>query len=280
MRRLAVVGHGARAGGVAAAIEAGAGMVLAGGDAAEAVVAAGDAAAESLALAREVLAAGKPTLCLGLPGDLATLEALAELAARRGAAIGFPNGLRYLPALVALRETLRRGEAGTLLSAFLAWRVTGAGTRDSGWGDPLATLGPAALDLLGWLVPGTIEQGQVTAAPLFGPERDTALLLLRDGAGLVRTVELVTGLSPNLEFGEELLVEVLGEDAALRAEPFNQAITVATGTSRQRREWGAAAIGPLLAEFVAALDVGTPLPGAPDTLRPTLALLESLRSVA
>ena len=75
MRRLAVVGGGTRAGGVAAAIEAGAGMVLAEGDAAEAVVAAGNAAAESLALAREALEAGKPTLCLDLPGDLATLEA-------------------------------------------------------------------------------------------------------------------------------------------------------------------------------------------------------------
>jgi predicted dehydrogenase len=274
MRRLAVVGEGTRAGGVAAAIDAGAGMAPTEGDSAEAVVAAGDSVAESLALAREALETGKPTLCLDLPGDLASLEALAELATQRGTVIGFPNALRHLPALAALRETLRRGEAGTLLSVFLAWRVTGRG------GDPLTMLAPAALDLLGWLVPGTVEQWQVTTAPLFGAERDTALLLLRDGAELVRTVELVTGLSPNLEFGEELLVEVLGEDAALRAEPFNQAITIATRSSRQRREWGSEAIGPILAEFVAALDSGATLPGTPDGLRPALALLEGLRAVA
>ena len=274
MRGLAVVGAGERARGVAAAIEAGAGMVLAEGDAAEVVVAAGESAAESLELARVALAAGCATLCLDLPGDLATLDELAGLAARRGAGLGFPNSLRYLPAVAALRETVRRGEVGVLLSAFLAWRVTGQPA------EALTTLGPAALDLLGWLVPGRIEQSQVTSAPLFGGERDSAFLLLRDEVGLVRTVELVTGLPANLEFDAELLIEVLGEDAALRAEPFNQAITIATGTTRQRREWGAEAIGPILAECVAALAAGAALPGAPEQLRPTLALLAGLRATA
>jgi predicted dehydrogenase len=274
MRRLAVVGTGTRARGVAAAIEAGAGMLPAERDAADAIVAAGDSSAESLALVREALAAGRATLCLDLPGDLATLDELAGLARQHGAPLGFPNALRYLPAVAAMRQTLQRGEAGKLLSAFLTWRV--AGRRE----DPLATLGPAALDLLGWLVPGTIERSQLTAAPLFGPERDAALLLLRDERELVRTVELVTGLAPNLEFGEELLIEVLGEAAALRAEPFNQAITISTGASRQRREWGAEAIGPILADLVVALDAGTSLPGAPEELRPTLALLAGLSAIA
>ncbi|MFN8539936.1 MAG: hypothetical protein U0232_20950 [Thermomicrobiales bacterium] len=259
---------------MAAAIEAGAGMVLAEGDAAEVVVAAGESAAESLELARVALAAGCATLCLDLPGDLATLDELAGLAARRGAGLGFPNGLRYLPAVAALRETVRRGEVGVLLSTFLAWRVTGQPA------EALTTLGPATLDLLGWLVPGRIEQSQVTSAPLFGGERDSAFLLLRDEVGLVRTVELVTGLPANLEFDAELLIEVLGEDAALRAEPFNQAITIASGTTRQRREWGAEAIGPILAECVAALAAGAALPGAPEQLRPTLALLAGLRATA
>jgi predicted dehydrogenase len=274
MLGLAVVGAGERARGVAAAIEAGTGMVLAEGDAAGMTVAAGDSAAESLTLAREALGAGRATICLDLPGDLATLDELAGLATQHGVGLGFPNGLQYLPAVSAMRETVQRGETGALLSAFLAWRVTGR------QGDALAMLGPAALDLLGWLVPGTIEQSQVTTAPLFGSERDTAMLLLRDGAGLVRTVELVTGLPANLEFGEELLIEVLGEDAALRAEPFNQAITIATGSGRQRQAWGAEAIGPILAECVAALAAGAALPGAPEALRPTLALLAGLRATA
>lgn len=274
MLGLAVVGSGERARGVAAAIEAGAGMVLAEGDAAEATIVVGESVAESLDLARAALVAGRATLCLDLPDDLATLDELAGLAARHGVGLGFPNGLRYLPAVAAMRETVQRGETGVLLSAFLAWRVIGQPT------EALATLGPAALDLLGWLVPGMIEQSQVTVAPLFGGERDAAFLLLRDEAGLVRTVELVTGLPANPEFGAELLIEVLGEDAALRAEPFNQAITIATGTTRQRREWGAEATGPILAECVAALAAGAALPGAPEQLRPTLALLAGLRATA
>lgn len=270
MVRLAIIGEGERAQGVREAIEAGSGMTAAAREEAEAVVAAGETAAETLALAQEALSAGKPSLCLSLPTDLATLDALSAAATRHGAALCLPNALRYLPATIALHETLQRGEAGALLSAFLAWRTTASG------GAALATLGPAALDLLTWLVPGTLVRSQNTIASLFGTSHDAALLLLRDETGLIRTVELVTGLPPTLEYGAELLIEVLGEDAALRAEPFNQAITIATGADRQRREWGTAALGPLLADFVAAVRAGDALPGTPAALRPTLAFLAEL----
>lgn len=270
MLGLAVAGNGARAKAVAAAIEIGAGMTLAERSGAGAIVAAGETPGETLALARDALESGMPTLCLTMPSDPATLEELDGLAIERGVALSLPNGLRYLPSTIALRDTLRRGEAGPLLSVFLAWRTTHPG------GDPLATLGPAALDLLGWLVPGRVARSQATVAALFGPDRDAALLLLRDEAELVRTVELVTGLPPTLEFGEELLIEILGEDGALRAEPLNQAITIATGNGRTRREWGVTATAPMMDEFVAALAAGTEPPGSPAELRPTLALLASL----
>ncbi len=267
MLTIAVVGSGARARAVLTEVAAGAEMLP--GDAADAgaIVVAGDSVAETLALLPEALHAGKPTLCLALPGDRATLDATVELAARHGAALSLPNPLRYLPATIALRETLLRGEAGPLLSAFLAWR-----TGDEG--DPLATLGPAALDLLGWLLPAPIVRTQATSAALFGATRDTVALLLRDDTGLVRTVELITGLPPTLEFGHDLLLEVLGEEAALRAEPFNQAITIASATTRRRQEWGVATIAPILADFVAALRDARPLPGPPADLRVTLELLE------
>ena len=274
MVRLAVIGAGERAQEMREAIEAGSGMIATAQEEAEAFVVVGETTAETLALVHEVLSAGKPTLCLSLPEDLTTLDALAAVATQQGAVLSLPNALRYLPATIALRETLQRGEAGALLSTFLAWHTTAPG------GAALATLGPAALDLLAWLVPGPIVQSQVTIETLFGAAHDAALLLLRDEAGLVRTVELLTGLPQTLEFGAELLIEVLGEDAALRAEPFNQAITIATGASRQRREWGAAALGPILADFVAALEAGTELPGTPDALRPTLSFLVGLRATA
>ena len=268
MLAIAVVGSGAQTRAVAAEIAAGAGMVPGELATAGALVVAGDTSAETLALLPEALRAGKPTLCLALPGDLATLDATVALAARHGAALSLPNALRYLPATIALRETLLSGAAGPLLSAFLAWR-----TSDEG-GDPLATLGPAALDLLGWLLPAPIVRTQVTSAALFGATRDTVALLLRDDTGLVRTVELITGLPPTLEFGHDLLLEVLGEEAALRAEPFNQAITIASATARRRQNWGVEMVAPILADFVAALRDAQPLPGPPADLRVTLELLD------
>ena len=274
MLRLAVIGEGERAQEVREAIEAGSGMLATARGEAEAFVVVGETTAETLTLTHEALSAGKPTLCLSLPEDLTALDALAAAATQQGVALSLPNALRYLPATIALRETLQRGEAGALLSAFLAWRTTAPG------GAALATLGPAALDLLAWLVPGPIVRSQVTIETLFGAPHDAALLLLRDEAGLVRTVELVIGLPPTLEFGAELLIEVLGEDAALRAEPFNQTITIATGAARQRREWGAAALGPILTDFVAAVQAGTELPGTPDALRPTMTFLAELRTAA
>ncbi len=268
MLAIAVIGSGARARAVTAEIAAGAGMVPGELATAGALVVAGESVAETLALLPEALRAGKPTLCLALPGDSATLDNLITLAVEQGAALSLPNALRYLPATIALRRTLLSGEAGLLLSAFLAWRTSGEG------GDPLATLGPAALDLLGWLLPAPLVRTQVTSAALFGATPDTVALLLRDDTGLVRTVELITGLPTTLEYGHDLLIEVLGDTAALRAEPFNQAIAIASGTTRRRQEWGVETTALILADFVAALAAGQPLPGAPGELRAALAVLD------
>jgi predicted dehydrogenase len=272
MLTIGIIGSGARARAVNAEIVAGAGMVPGEAATAGALVVAGDTTAETLALLPEALRAGKPTLCLALPGDNATLDGLIALADRHGAALSLPNALRYHPATIALRETLQRGEAGPLLSAFLAWRTSAEN------GEPLATLGPAALDLLGWLLPAPIVRTQVTRAALFGTAPDTVALLLRDETGLVRTVELITDLPPTLEFDHDLLIEVLGEEAALRAEPFNQAITIAGAATRRRQDWSVETIAPILADFAAALDANGPLPGPPAELRATLALLDGLET--
>ena len=271
MLAIAVIGSGARARAVTAEIVAGSGMVPGESATAAALVVAGDSVAETLALLPEALRAGKPTLCLALPGDRATLDATIELAAQHGAALSLPNPLRYLPATIALRETLLSGEAGLLISAFLAWRTSGER------GEPLATLGPAALDLLGWLLPAPIVRTQVTSAALFGATPDTVALLLRDDTGLVRTVELITNLPATPEFGHDLLIEVLGDTAALRAEPFNQTIAIASTTTRRRQEWSVETTALILADFVAAIRDDQPLPGAPGDLRATLELLDEVK---
>lgn len=273
LMRLAVRGAGDR-GAVLAAIAACPGVVAGDDEAAEAIVVAGASREDALAQTRAALASGRPTLCLTLPHDLATLDDLADLAAKQGAALSLPNGLRYLPAMVALQGSVARGETGPIIGVFAAWRTNRA------LADPLDALGPAVFDLLGWCAPGAIARVQATAAPLFGPDRGAVALTLRGRDDLVRTVELAASLPAGFEQTDELLIEVLGEDAVLRAEPFNQAITIAGGRERRRQQWGAAAFPPILDAFVGALRDGRELPGTPAELRPTLALLAELRAAA
>lgn len=226
--------------------------------------------------ARAALARQLPTLLFAPPSDLAELDDLAALAGRGGVPLGLPNWVRFLPATRALRDTVGRGEVGPLLSLFAAWR-----TRRP-LADPLGELGLPLLDAVRWCVPelGAIGRGQVTAAPLFGADRPAALLILRAVSGPVLTIELAASLPQSHEVDDEILIEVLGEGAALRAEPLNQAITILGAGERRRVPWHRDAMYPLLEETIAALRAGRELPGAPAELRPTAALIQELRSAA
>ncbi len=73
---------------------------------------------------------------------------------------------------------------------------------------------------------------------------------------------------------------MLGENAALRVDPYNQAITIVGAAGRSRVAWHRAAAYPLVEEFVAALREGGAPPGPPAELRPTLLLLEELAAAA
>ena len=224
--------------------------------------------------AREALERGKAVLWPGFTGDLERFDDLYAVAGRRGAALSLPNELRYLPAAAALRESVLRGEVGPLLGVFAAWR-----TRRALPGGALRELGLPLLDYLRWCLPAElerVERVQVTAAPLFGEDRPVALLILRAGGGLVCTVELAASLPAAEEQQDEVTIEVLGESAALRADPYNQAITVVGPAGRSRVAWHRAAAYPLVEEFVAALREGGVPPGPPAELRPTLLLLEEL----
>ncbi len=234
---------------------------------------AGDGADGGAGWAGAALARGKAVLCLTPPADLAQFDALAALAARHGAPLGLPNELRFLPATRALRDTVARGETGPLLSAFAAWRTRRAP------GDLLRDLGAPLLDLLRWCLPaaGAIVRAQATVAPPFGHDRSAALLTLRTASGLVCTVELAAALPPDHEQEDEVLIEILGEEAALRAEPYNQAIAISGPGERRRLPWHRDALYPLLDAFVAALREGREPPGAPAEVRPTFALIEELR---
>lgn len=296
--RFGLIGAGARAAALAAAVAEHPAATLAaevGGrfgagrsyDGAEELFGAGEIDAVLIALeragpglgggdARAALERRLPALLFAPLSDLAALDDLAALAAREGVPLGLPNPVRFLPATRALRDTVGRGEVGPLLSLFAAWR-----TRRP-LADPLGELGLPILDAVRWCLPelGAIERVQVTAAPLFGPDRPAALLILRAASGPVLTIELAASLPPGHETDAEMLIEVLGEGAALRAEPLNQAITVLGAGERRRVAWHRDATYPLLEEVIAALREGRALPGAPAELRPTVALIEELRAAA
>lgn len=173
----------------------------------------------------------------------------------------------------ARRDTVARGDTGPLLAVFAAWRTRRA------LADPLRELGVPLLDLLRWCLPdaGAIVRAQATRASLFGPDRAAALLILRTAGGLVCTVDLAAALPPAHEQEDEVLIEILGEEAALRAEPYNQAITVSAPGERRRTPWHRDAMYPLLDACVGALRAGREPPGAPAEARPALALIEELR---
>ena len=238
------------------------------------VLVANDDPASAHAHARAALAHGKPVLWFGYPAGLAQLDALVATAERHDAPLSLPNELRFLPATRALQSSVGQGDAGPLLSVFAAWRTRRA------LGDPLRELGLPLLDYLRWCLGEEVARAQVTAGPLFGADRPAALLILRARDGVALTVELAASLPADYEQEDELTIEVLGEAAALRAEPFNQAITVVGGAHRARMPWHRHAAYPLVESFVAALREDREPPGSPAELRPTYVLLEQLAAAS
>lgn len=225
--------------------------------------------------AAEALRRGKHVVWPAAPGDAALLKELAASAERSGGLLTVPNELRYLPSLQQLRKTVVSGDAGPLLSAFMAWR-----TRRSPLGDPLRTLGLPLLDLLLWCVGGSFTRAQVTVGQL-DDARSLAALILRHESGLIATIDIAAALPRDYEQADEVVVELLGESAALRAEPFNQAITVVRGGGkRQRIAWHRDAAYPIVDAFMSAHNGAAEYPGAIAGQIGALTLLEQLRVLA
>lgn len=224
--------------------------------------------------AREALRRGKIVLWPNAPGDGALLLDLDKEANNCGGVLCVPNELRYLPAVDHLRSTVVAGDAGPLLSVYMSWR-----TREAPLTKPLRRLGLPLLDLLEWCVGGPFARAQVTDGVIDGA-RGFSAIVLRHQAGLVATIEVAASLPRGFEQADEVLIEVLGESAALRAEPFNQAITIARGVSAPRRvAWHRDAAYPIVEALMTARSGNGEFPGGIQAQRATLGLLDQLRTL-
>lgn len=183
--------------------------------------------AEAPAVASAALAAGKIAVC----GP--------ELARDAGAVAALPPGLLLCGGEIVHGEATRRALAamadpgfGALRSLYLAIRQPRGLP-----GDVIEALGPEALEAVLAVVPDEITQVRVNAGRLFGPDRDSAVILLRSAGDVVVTIELARCLPPSLPAPRlgEVEIEAMGARQAVRAVPH-------AGAVRIHRDDGTAAV--------------------------------------
>lgn len=224
------------------------------------------------------LRAGAVVVCPPpVAGTAAELEAMVA-AARAG-------GGRLLPAgEIAHSAAGRRGlsaiaspEFGALRSVYLAIRQA----RGPG-GDVLDTLLPEALDAVLSAVPGPFVSVRVNAGALFGPERDSAVILLRSEAGVVVTMELSRCLPPTLPSAGlgEVEIDAVGAHQAVRIVPQAGAVRIHRDDGTVLVPWLDVPVLAMLAAVEAAVDRPDAAPDGLARAAAALALSARIRDAA
>lgn len=234
------------------------------------------------AAAAHALRAGQLVLC---PPPVALtaqdLETLASAAAEGGG--------RLLPAgEIAHSEAGRRGLAvirstgfGPLRTLFIAIRQPRAAP-----GDVLDTLLPEALSAVLAIVPGPFAPPRVNAAALFGPTRDTAIILLRGTDNVVVTIELSRCLPTALPASGlgEIELDAFGTHEAIRILPSADAVRIHSDTAPAAIPWLDAPVFAMLRTIEAAIDAPAAAPDRDsdglDHARRLLALTDAIRAAA
>lgn len=224
------------------------------------------------------LRAGAVVLCPPpVAQTAAALEAMVA-AARAG-------GGRLLPAgEIAHSAAGRRGfsaiassDFGALRSFYLAIRQA----RGTG-GDVLDALLPEALDAVLSAVPGPFVSVRVNAGALFGPERDSAVILLRSEAGVVVTLELSRCLPPTLPSPGlgEVEIDAVGAHQAVRIVPQAGAVRIHRDDATALVPWLDAPVLAMLATLEAAVDAPDAAPDGLARAEAALALASRIRDAA
>ncbi len=165
---------------------------------------------------------------------------------------------------------------GAIRSIYLAIR------QPRGPGDVLDDLAPQAIDFILAAIPDEITQVRVNAGLLFGPTRDTAVILLRSAGDAVITVELSRCLPPTLPAPGlgEVDIDVMGAEKSVRITPLAGAVRINRDDGTTLAPWFNAPVLSMLSAVEAAIDHPATATGSLAHANRVAALLGRIRAAA
>ena len=221
-RKIAVIGSGAFADSIVAALHHSPVHALAG------VSETGESIPDGAAMVLNLVTGSKQSATLRklavaeLP--IATLPLTSSDAAAREALgsgrVVQVNPLRGFEALEAFRTDVRGGRAGTPYGMFAAHRVR------QGHADLFDSVGVPLLHFAFDLFDEPLVRVQTTRANLFGREGDAWFVIARGNNNLIVTIEFAASLASSSPSDQQILLEATGTDGMLRVEPTRQVIQI------------------------------------------------------
>ena len=188
---------------------------------------------------------------------------------------------------IAHSESGRRGLAaiadpafGALHSLYIAIRQPRGPS--PGAGDVLDDLAPEAIDFALAAIPDPITQVRVNAGRLFGPDRDSAVILLRSATNVVVTIELARCLPPSLPAPGlgEIDIDAMGAHQSVRITPLASAVRIHRDDGIALKPWLNPPVLDMLHAVAAAIDDPTTANDGIAGANRTAALLARIRAAA
>ena len=197
------------------------------------------------------LAAGKIVVCSPAPARGVEELVILRQAMIRGGGTMLPCGE------LTHGEATRRGLAamadpafGRITSIYLAIR------QPRGPGDVIAGLAPEVAGFVTAAIKDDITAVRVNAGRLFGPERDSAVILMRSAGEAVVTIELSRCLPASLPAPGlgEVEIEAVGMGQAVRITPLDSAVRIHRDDGCAVQPWLNAPVLDMLRDIAAVVD--------------------------
>ena len=236
-----------------------------------------DVSAGECAIVQAGLAAGKIIVCSPAPARSADDLDMLHQAMIRGGGTMLPSGE------LTHGEATRRGLAamadpgfGRITSIYLAIR------QPRGPGDVIADLAPEAVGFVTAAIQDDITAVRVNAGRLFGPARDSAVILLRSAGEAVVTIELSRCLPATLPAPGlgEIEIEAVGTGQAVRITPLDSAVRIHRDDGYVVRRWQDAAVLQMLRDIADVVDGHDAAAGAMRRVARAQSLLAAIAAAA